>query len=426
VIAATRAALQLEGVRHGLVQLGDGEMLRLASGPAPDELRIRTPLNVNAADTANTDQLQPGGSLGLNLTGSGYTVGVWDAGLIRNTHQEFGSRVTLADSGSFHYHSTHVGGTIGASGVVASAQGMATQVALRSREWTNDVAELSSDAALIDVSNHSYGYVTGWAIYLASDYGFSTPSGTVDVWFEDRYLYASEDTDFGKYVSEARDLDVVLQDNPDLLSVWAASNDRDDAYTNASTNNTYVAWFSAGPGGIGWSGEGWYLVSTSSFPAPGGDGNAGAGYDSIGGMQTAKNALVVGAVNDVLSDPYTPGQIVTTGFSSYGPMDDGRIKPDVVGNGAGLYSTYSSSDTAYTTLSGTSMASPNVAGTAVLLIEHFEDEFLTAPRSATTKGVLIHTATDAGNTGPAVDLLPSTGYYVLADSGAFEDLVGNA
>ncbi len=207
---ATREALQLEGGPHGLVQLGDGEMLRLASGPAPSELLIRTPFNVNAADTTNTDQLQAGGALGLNLTGSGYTVGVWDAGLIRNTHQEFGSRVTLADSGSFHYHSTHVGGTIGASGVVAGAEGMATQVALRSREWTNDLAEMNSDAGLIDVSNHSYGYVTGWAIYPASDYGFSTPSGAVDVWFEDRYLYAAEDTDFGKYSSEARDLDVVL------------------------------------------------------------------------------------------------------------------------------------------------------------------------------------------------------------------------
>ncbi|MCU0979313.1 MAG: S8 family serine peptidase, partial [Pirellulaceae bacterium] len=397
---ATREALQIEGGPLGLVQLRDREMLHLASGPAPSELRIRTPFNVNAADTTNTDQLQMGGSLNLDLTGSGYTVGVWDAGLIRNTHQEFGDRVTLADSGSFHYHSTHVGGTIGASGTVASAQGMATQVALRSRDWTNDLAEISSDAALIDVSNHSYGYVTGWAVYPASSYGFSTPSGSVDVWFEDRYLYASEDTDFGKYSGEARELDVVLQNNPGLLSVWAASNDRDDAYTNASTNGTYVAWFSGDPGGIGWSEAGWYLVSNSSFPAPGGDGNAGAGYDSIGGMQTAKNALVVGAVNDVLSDPYTSGQIVTTGFSSYGPMDDGRIKPDVVGNGAGLYSTDSSSDTAYTTLSGTSMATPNVAGTAVLLIEHFEDEFLTSPRSATTKGVLIHTAADAGNAGP--------------------------
>ena len=264
-------------------------MFRLASGPAPSELLIRTPFNVNAADTTNTDQLQAGGSLGLNLTGSGYTVGVWDAGLIRNTHQEFGSRVTLADSGSFHYHSTHVGGTIGASGVVASAQGMATQVALRSREWTNDLAEMNSDAGLIDVSNHSYGYVTGWAIYPASSYGFSTPSGSVDVWFEDRYLYASEDTDFRQV--QQRQLAISTScshDNPDLLSVWSAGNDRDDAYSNASGNGTYVAWFSGDPGGIGWSGAGWYLVSTSSFPAPGGDGNAGTGYDSIGGAASCQ------------------------------------------------------------------------------------------------------------------------------------------
>ena len=28
--------------------------------------------------------------MGLNLTVNGYTVGVWDGGLIRQTHQEFG------------------------------------------------------------------------------------------------------------------------------------------------------------------------------------------------------------------------------------------------------------------------------------------------------------------------------------------------
>ena len=71
-----------------------------------------------------------------------------------------------------------------------------------------------------------------------------------------------------------------------------------------------------------------------------------------------------------------------------------------MGNGVDLYSSTAGSDSDYGFSSGTSMSAPNVAGTATLLIEHFENEFGYAPRSATTKGLLVHTASDAGNVGP--------------------------
>jgi hypothetical protein len=109
---------------------------------------------------------------------------------------------------------------------------------------------------------------------------------------------------------------------------------------------------------------GWYLVANAGATvAPPGDGNGGTGYDTLSTQQTAKNSLVVGSVLDVLNDPYTSGDIVTSVFSSYGPTDDGRVKPDVVGNGQGLFSTFSGSNTAYGNMSGTSMAAPNVTGT---------------------------------------------------------------
>ena len=113
-----------------------------ALGPSPDGYRPIEPCNIAAADSSNANQLWTGGGLGLNLSGAGYTVGVWDAGAIRATHQEFGTRVTVQDSGiSLADHSTHVGGTIGAAGVVANAHGMANQVNLWSYDWNSDTAE---------------------------------------------------------------------------------------------------------------------------------------------------------------------------------------------------------------------------------------------------------------------------------------------
>ncbi|MCX7826952.1 MAG: S8 family serine peptidase, partial [Verrucomicrobiae bacterium] len=276
----------MPGLLDSAVELGDGTWF-LGAGLKPSQLRINHSANVNAADTTNADQLRSGGGLGLSLTGAGVTVGVWDGGAVRSTHQEFGGRVTVIDAVANSDHGTHVAGTIGASGVVTAARGMATGVSLRSRDWNNDISKINSDGSLIQVSNHSYSYITGWELY---NWGF----GYEDTWVEDRSVYSVEARGFGKYTSYTRDLDTVLYNNRRLLSVWAASNDRDDSYRNYRGDNTYVTYLSAGG-----AGPGWYRVSTDSYPAPPADGNAGAGYDSLPTMQAAKNNLVVGAINDV-------------------------------------------------------------------------------------------------------------------------------
>ncbi len=83
-------------------------------------------------------------------------------------------------------------------------------------------------------------------------------------------------------------------------------------------------------------------------------------------------------------------------FSSWGPTDDGRIKPDLVADGINVLSSISTSNNAYAIYSGTSMSSPAAAGSGFLLQEYYYRLHNSFMRSATLKGILIHTADEAG------------------------------
>lgn len=123
--------------------------------------------------------------------------------------------------------------------------------------------------------------------------------------------------------------------------------------------------------------------------------NSGPDYDTLGNPAPAKNILTVG---NVRKNTYTgPASVVLSNSSSCGPTDDGRIKPDLVAPGTNLFSSVNSSDTAYNTYSGTSMASPVVAGSMGLLVQYYDILFPGQKmRSATLKALAIHTADEAG------------------------------
>src|SRR6187402_260171 len=90
---------------------------------------ITTNDNIVSAATIRTTSLWPGGSTGLNLSGSSSylsgLIAVWDEGQVRPTHVELNGRVTQVDGAStLSDHSTHVAGTMIAAGVNPVAKGM--------------------------------------------------------------------------------------------------------------------------------------------------------------------------------------------------------------------------------------------------------------------------------------------------------------
>jgi subtilisin family serine protease len=117
----------------------------------------------------------------------------------------------------------------------------------------------------------------------------------------------------------------------------------------------------------------------------------------------------VGAVEPIANSYQQPSDVKISSFSSWGPTDDGRIKPDVVANGVGLLSSIATADDAYAVYGGTSMSTPNLSGSMFLLQEHYSKlnggKFM---RAATLKSLVIHTADEAGTT-PGPDYIHGWG-----------------
>lgn len=327
---------------------GFGQLQRIDEGKP---IYFRT-FNVAAARSTRANFLNSGGGLGLSLDGQNMIARVWDEGPARGTHQEFTfvnsqgqtvSRYSIGDSSTFlSAHGAHVTGTIMAQGFQANAKGMAPASNVIGYDWNSDQSEAITAANNgMLLSNHSYGY------------------GSKDQ-FGNNILPAYYP---GAYISDSRAWDQIMYNAPYYLMVVAAGNDG-----NTSITNTPLA----------------------------------PNLDKLTGHSTAKNNLVIANANDANINATTGALVSVTinSSSSQGPTDDLRIKPDITGNGTTVYSTVQSSNTAYSTFTGTSMASPNVTGTLLLVQQHAKNVTGNFFRASTLKGLALHTADDAGATGP--------------------------
>ncbi|WP_129127058.1 S8 family serine peptidase [Geomonas oryzae] len=160
-----------------------------------------------------------------------------------------------------------------------------------------------------------------------------------------------------------------------------------------------------------------FLWEHPDFLALYANGNTGPASSTVGSPANAKNVVSVGA-----SYNGSEAQNLAS-FSSNGPTADGRIKPTLVAPGVGIVSADSdgiknSFNSGTTTMSGTSMATPAVAGAAALVRQYFAQGYYplrTAtpvnaflPPGALVKAVLINSARDMTGTGTDGPI-PATG-----------------
>lgn len=284
-----------------------------------------------------------------NLRGSGVNIGIWDGGRV-DPHDDFTGRLTIIDTGAnISRHATHVAGTVGGSGARSQTEG-GNADQWRGVAWEGQL--LSSDffgnvpnEVIQAIRNNNVHMTTNSWGYAINEF----PRNNCNL--------------YGDYDGTTRDFDSVVRGTANRAAipvVFAAGNERDDRDCGMTTVPPFNNYAVVSPPG------------------------------------TAKNVITVGAINS--------NDNSMTLFSSWGPMDDGRLKPEVVAPGCQVTDDGSVTSTVpgngYGTICGTSMATPATSGLVALLLEQYQMTYGTTPLPSTIKAVLVHTAQDLGPAGP--------------------------
>ncbi len=272
----------------------------------------------------------------FDLRGNGVTVCVYDGGLVDISHPDFENRGTQGETGGISSHPTHVAGTVLGNGA-DPYRGMAPEATLISYEYESCNPYCLYDSPQDIFENYQEALQVHGAHIFTNSIGSNTASNGYDCDWEGDYELTSA-----------------------LL----------DSIVRGAVGEPVIVGFAAGN--------------------ERGAGRCGTTYSTLGVPAGAKNVISVGASDD--NDNMSS-------FSSWGPSDDGRIKPDVSAPGVSVVSCNSGGG--YTTMSGTSMATPAVAGVNALLVEQWGISAMTEfPNPPTVKAILCNSAEDLFNHGP--------------------------
>ena|SRR5690606_21787990 len=276
----------------------------------------------------------------IGVEGQGMNIGIWEGSIPMQSHFSFGGRITIKDGGSQSSnvnhlsHATHVAGTLAANDILPNIKGFMPQAA---SIWANSKW------------NQDIGYMPSQAAQglLVSNHSYG--------------LDASQATHitpgvFGKYNSDSEDYDAIAYNAPYYTIVFAAGNDRGLNYNP----------------------------------------NRPDGRDLLSQGGVSKNTVVVASAFGI-QNYSSPSSVQLSSFSSFGPTDDFRVKPDITAKGHNVTSAGINGDTSTETSSGTSMAAPAVAGSIGLWQQYYNQlNPGTWMRSSTVRALMAHTALEAG------------------------------
>ena len=317
--------------------------------------------NDGARDALNVDIVQ---SAPYDLDGSGVNVFVFDGGRV-DSHPAFSSRLTFVtgDTAATSDHATHVAGTVLGDGVGGSPPG------------GRDLKGMAPAASLFSAGYQQFlGATLFWdnAGDIETDYASARNIHNVDL-----------GTNSIGSNTAANNFDCAIQGDYGISAALLDGIVRGD---NATVGSPVIMTWANGN------------ERTGGTPT----GRCGSNFNTTAPPSCAKNPIHIGATN-------SDGDSMTS-FSSWGPCDDGRLKPIISGPGCesgyvnGEFAIYSTDlSSTYSLKCGTSMATPAVAGVVTLGLEHYRDitgSSNARPSNALTKAWLIHTARDQGLTGP--------------------------
>ena len=308
------------------------------------------PLETNNDSNRTNTQVDEVREAPYGLDGSGVTVMVYDGGFADASHPDFGGRLTVRDSSGQSSHATHVSGTVGGDGANSGGTnaGMAPGVTIESYGFEQE-GGLSEGFLYTDPGDLEADYgdaiLNYGAVVANNSIGTNTaPNGFPCEWT-------------GDYGVTSNLIDSVVRGGlgAPIRIVWANGNER-------QTDRC---------------GE---FFNTTAPPA------------------CAKNHITVGATNS--------NDDSITSFTSWGPSDDGRIKPDITAPGCqsdgdnGVTSTVPGGG--YSSYCGTSMASPTATGIAALIIQDWRQRYPDRGdiRNSSLKALLANSGDDLGNPGP--------------------------